>query len=153
MIILCSIITSVYFNYCKSYMKFVDPSLSTFVFAGSRPIAQPPPRSVTGCQRSFCLSSSLRSPSQAAAAVDRALPIARPSDKVAYTAWKEWSKFGRATVVYGGQANRLHQPTRRHRAQREPLASRVGDYWASVAGRNGTAAPRAGRGRAPSSPG
>ena len=28
-----------------------------------------------------------------------------PSDRVAYTAWQEWTKFGRSTVVYGGQAN------------------------------------------------
>ena len=28
-----------------------------------------------------------------------------PSDRVAYTAWQEWTRFGRSTVVYGGQAN------------------------------------------------
>ena len=51
-----------------------------------------------------------------------------PSDKVAYTAWKEWSKFGRATVVYGGQANGYtNRPGVTERS--EPLASRVGDYW------------------------
>jgi len=27
-----------------------------------------------------------------------------PSDRVAYTAWQEWTRFGRSTVVYGGQA-------------------------------------------------
>lgn len=51
-----------------------------------------------------------------------------PSDKVAYTAWKEWSKFGRATVVYGGQANGY--TNRSGVTERsEPLNSRVGDYW------------------------
>eukprot|EP01034_Spumella_vulgaris_P018647 gene18647-23836_t len=51
-----------------------------------------------------------------------------PSDKVAYTAWKEWTKFGRATVVYGGQANGY---TNRHgmTERSEPLSSRVGEYW------------------------
>ena len=28
-----------------------------------------------------------------------------PSDRVAYTAWQEWTRFGRSTVVYGGQAD------------------------------------------------
>ena len=27
-----------------------------------------------------------------------------PSDRVAYTAWQEWTRFGRSTVVYGGHA-------------------------------------------------
>jgi len=51
-----------------------------------------------------------------------------PSDKVAYTAWKEWTRFGRATVVYGGQANGY---TNRHgmTERSEPLSSRVGEYW------------------------
>jgi len=53
-----------------------------------------------------------------------------PSDKVAYTAWKEWTRFGRATVVYGGQANGY---TNRHgmTERSEPLSSRVGEYWAA----------------------
>jgi len=51
-----------------------------------------------------------------------------PSDKVAYTAWQEWSRFGRATVVYGGHANGYtNRPGISERS--EPLASRVGDYW------------------------
>ena len=51
-----------------------------------------------------------------------------PSDKVAYTAWQEWSRYGRATVVYGGQANGY--TNRAGITERsEPLASRVGDYW------------------------
>ncbi len=53
-----------------------------------------------------------------------------PSDKVAYTAWKEWSKFGRATVVYGGQTNGY--TNRAGMTERsEPLSSRVGEYWGS----------------------
>jgi hypothetical protein len=53
-----------------------------------------------------------------------------PSDKVAYTAWKEWTKFGRATVVYGAQANGY---TNRYGVteRSEPLSSRVGEYWAA----------------------
>lgn len=51
-----------------------------------------------------------------------------PSDKVAYTAWQEWTRFGRATVVYGGRANGY--TNRSGVSERsEPLASRVGDYW------------------------
>jgi hypothetical protein len=53
-----------------------------------------------------------------------------PSDRVAYTAWKEWTKFGRSTVVYGGQAggyiNRSGVSERS-----EPLSSKIGDYWGS----------------------
>jgi hypothetical protein len=51
-----------------------------------------------------------------------------PSDRVANTAWKEWTRFGRSTVVYGGQAggyvNRSGVGERS-----EPLASKIGDYW------------------------
>ena len=51
-----------------------------------------------------------------------------PTDKVALIAWQEWSKFGRATVVYGGQAGGYtNRPGVTERS--EPLASRVGDYW------------------------
>lgn len=51
-----------------------------------------------------------------------------PSDKVANTAWQEWTRFGRATVVYGGQANGY--TNRGGMSERsEPLASRVGEYW------------------------
>ncbi len=53
-----------------------------------------------------------------------------PSDRVANTAWQEWSRFGRATVVYGGFANGYS-----NRAgiteRKEPLASKIGDYWAA----------------------
>ncbi len=53
-----------------------------------------------------------------------------PSDRVAYTAWQEWTRFGRSTVVYGGQAggytNRSGVTERS-----EPLASKIGDYWGS----------------------
>src|SRR5262245_20766660 len=53
-----------------------------------------------------------------------------PSDRVAYTAWQEWTKFGRSTVVYGGQVggyiNRSGVTERS-----EPLASKIGDYWGS----------------------
>lgn len=51
-----------------------------------------------------------------------------PSDQVAYTAWKEWSRFGRATVVYGGQANGYTNRSGLNERS-EPLNSRVGDYW------------------------
>lgn len=53
-----------------------------------------------------------------------------PSDRVAYTAWQEWTKFGRSTVVYGGHAggyvNRAGVTERS-----EPLTSKIGDYWGS----------------------
>jgi hypothetical protein len=51
-----------------------------------------------------------------------------PSDRVAYTAWQEWTHFGRSTVVYGGRAggyvNRSGVSERS-----EPLTSKIGDYW------------------------
>jgi hypothetical protein len=51
-----------------------------------------------------------------------------PTDRVALTAWQEWTRFGRSTVVYGGQANGY--TNRSGISERsEPLASRVGDYW------------------------
>lgn len=53
-----------------------------------------------------------------------------PSDRVAYTAWQEWTKFGRSTVVYGGHGNgyvNRNGVTERS----EPLASKIGDYWGS----------------------
>ena len=53
-----------------------------------------------------------------------------PSNRTAYVAWQEWTRFGRSTVVYGGQAggyvNRAGVSERS-----EPLSSRVGDYWGS----------------------
>ena len=53
-----------------------------------------------------------------------------PTDRVALTAWQEWTKFGRSTVVYGAQANGY--TNRAGISERsEPLASRVGDYWGS----------------------
>lgn len=53
-----------------------------------------------------------------------------PSNRTAYVAWQEWSKFGRSTVVYGGAANgHVNRPGLSERS--EPLSSRVGDYWGS----------------------
>ena len=53
-----------------------------------------------------------------------------PSDRVAYTAWQEWTKFGRSTVVYGGQANGyVNRSGVTERS--EPLSSKIGDYWGS----------------------
>ncbi len=51
-----------------------------------------------------------------------------PTDKVALTAWNEWTKFGRSTVVYGGNANGYTNRTGISERS-EPLASRVGEYW------------------------
>lgn len=51
-----------------------------------------------------------------------------PSDRVAYTAWQEWTRFGRSTIVYGGHGNgyvNRNGVTERN----EPLASKIGDYW------------------------
>ena len=51
-----------------------------------------------------------------------------PSDKVAYTAWQEWTRFGRSTVVYGGHAGGyVNRSGVKERS--EPLASKIGDYW------------------------
>src|SRR5438128_2326872 len=51
-----------------------------------------------------------------------------PSDKVAYTAWQEWTRFGRSTVVYGSHAGGY---TNRNGVteRSEPLSSKIGDYW------------------------
>jgi len=51
-----------------------------------------------------------------------------PTDRVALTAWQEWTRFGRSTVVYGGQANGYTNRTGVSERS-EPLASRIGDYW------------------------
>jgi hypothetical protein len=53
-----------------------------------------------------------------------------PSDRVAYTAWQEWTKFGRSTVVYGGQANGYVNRSGVKESS-EPLSSKIGDYWGS----------------------
>ncbi len=53
-----------------------------------------------------------------------------PSDRVAYTAWQEWTRFGRSTVVYGGFANGYTNRTG-VTERSEPLASKIGDYWGS----------------------
>lgn len=53
-----------------------------------------------------------------------------PTNRTALVAWQEWSRFGRSTVVYGGQANGY--TNRNGVSERsEPLSSRVGDYWGS----------------------
>ena len=56
---------------------------------------------------------------------------AEPGDRVAAAAWREWRKYGGDVVLYvggaGGRASGTHET-------REPLASRVGDYW-KAAGR------------------
>ena len=53
-----------------------------------------------------------------------------PSDRVALTAWQEWTRFGRSTVVYGGHAGGY--VNRRGVSEgSEPLASKIGDYWGS----------------------
>src|SRR5882757_8935567 len=53
-----------------------------------------------------------------------------PSDRVAYTAWQEWTRFGRSTVVYGGQVNGYVNRSGVNERS-EPLASKIGDYWGS----------------------
>jgi len=53
-----------------------------------------------------------------------------PNNRVAAVAWQEWTKFGRSTVVYGGSA--AGHTNRSGLSERsEPLASRVGEYWAT----------------------
>ncbi|HJQ61017.1 MAG TPA: DUF2272 domain-containing protein [Vineibacter sp.] len=51
-----------------------------------------------------------------------------PRDPVAAVAWQEWRRFGGETLVYGGPGTHnggVHE-------SREPLNSRIGDYWALV---------------------
>jgi hypothetical protein len=53
-----------------------------------------------------------------------------PDNRVAAVAWREWTKFGRATVVHGSSANGY--TNRSGITERsEPLASRIGEYWGS----------------------
>ena len=55
-----------------------------------------------------------------------------PNNRIAAVAWQEWTKFGRSTVVYGGQNSANGYTNRTGLSERsEPLASRVGDYWGS----------------------
>lgn len=55
-----------------------------------------------------------------------------PNNRIASVAWQEWTKFGRSTIVYGGQHSANGYTNRAGVTERsEPLASRVGDYWGS----------------------
>ena len=55
-----------------------------------------------------------------------------PNNRIASVAWREWTKFGRSTIVYGGQHSANGYVNRSGVTERsEPLASRVGDYWGS----------------------
>ena len=75
-----------------------------------------------------------------------------PSDRVAYTAWQEWTRFGRSTVVYGGQVNGyVNRSGVSERSGRSPARSATTGEAAAIP--TGTGATRAGRGRARSSPG
>src|SRR5579871_3006108 len=53
-----------------------------------------------------------------------------PSNPTALVAWKEWTRFGRSTVVYGGSAGGYVNRNGVNERS-EPLTSRVGDYWGS----------------------
>ncbi|MBM3649777.1 MAG: DUF2272 domain-containing protein [Alphaproteobacteria bacterium] len=66
-----------------------------------------------------------------------------PTDRTAYVAWQEWSRFGRSTVVHGGSANG-HVNRSGINERSEPLSSRIGDYWGSCghAGWNGRTSSR-----------
>lgn len=53
-----------------------------------------------------------------------------PSNRTALVAWQEWTRFGRSTIVYGGNSGGY--TNRNGVSERsEPLSSRVGDYWGS----------------------
>jgi hypothetical protein len=55
-----------------------------------------------------------------------------PDNRIAAAAWREWTKFGRSTVVYGGQNSANGYTNRPGMHERsEPLASRVSEYWGS----------------------
>ena len=53
-----------------------------------------------------------------------------PSNRTAYVAWEEWTRFGRSTIVYGGQAGGYVNRSGVNEHS-EPLSSRVSDYWGS----------------------
>jgi len=53
-----------------------------------------------------------------------------PTNRTAYVAWAEWSRFGRSTIVYGG-SNNGYMNRAGVSERSEPLSSRVGDYWGS----------------------
>ena len=64
-----------------------------------------------------------------------------PSDRVAYTAWQEWTQVRPLDRGLWRQRQRLHQPQRRHRAQRaarQPGSATTGEAAAIP---TGTAAP------------
>ena len=55
-----------------------------------------------------------------------------PNNRIAAVAWREWTKFGRSTIVYGGQASANGYVNRTGVTERsEPLASRISEYWGS----------------------
>ena len=53
-----------------------------------------------------------------------------PSNRTAYVAWEEWTRFGRSTIVYGGSAGGYVNRSGVNEHS-EPLSSRVSDYWGS----------------------
>ncbi len=53
---------------------------------------------------------------------------APPSDPVAAVAWHEWRRAGGEVLVYGGPGSHNGGVNE----AREPLSSRIGDYWALV---------------------
>jgi hypothetical protein len=55
-----------------------------------------------------------------------------PSNRVAAVAWREWTKFGRSTVIHGNQHSVNGYTNRAGINERsEPLASRISEYWGS----------------------
>ena len=101
-----------------------------FVFAGSRPSRVPPTRSVFGCQQLLLLVLILAAWRQCGSAERWRQRPRRPATASPPMAWQEWTRFGRSTVVYGGQVNGYINRTGVSERS-EPLASRIGDYWGS----------------------
>ena len=103
-----------------------------FVFAGSRPLVVAPPIDRTPAASTPFPDADRPDPRPAAAARTGSHGYADrpPTNRTAYVAWQEWSRFGRSTVVYGGHANGYINRSGMSEHS-EPLNSRVGDYWGS----------------------
>ena len=102
-----------------------------FVFAGSRAFVCSSHRPDSAASSPFpdpaacCRAGRLRQRDRSHGYADRP-----PSNRTAYVAWQEWTRFGRSTVVYGGAAGGyVNRDGVNERS--EPLSSRVGDYWGS----------------------
>jgi hypothetical protein len=111
-------------------MNCVDSPFVDVRVAGSRPIAAPPIRSVSAASILLLLLLCLGLAGCGSSERGQGYSDRPPSNRTAYVAWQEWTRFGRSTVVYGGRP--AATPIAAGVSERsEPLSSRVGDYWGS----------------------